>query len=93
MSQPTGAPPADTAQAARTPEQIEAEIARTRESLADEIDVLQDRLSPASLAGAARDLVLRPLRRPDGSFDPVRTAAAATVAVILLAYLVRRRGL
>lgn len=81
------------ARANRSPDQIEAEIEATRESLADDIDVLQVRLSPANLAQAAKEKVLGVFRRPDGSLDPVRTGVAVTVAVVLVAYLVRRRRL
>ena len=93
MSQSTGAPPAADTHPARTPQQIEAEIQRTRESLAGEIDILQERLSPASVARAAKDRALGLVRRPDGSLDPVRVAAAAGVALVLVTYLVRRRRL
>ena len=93
MSQLTGAPPTADATQPRTPEQIEAEIALTRESLAVEIDVLQERLSPANLAQAAKARAIGLLRRPDGSLDAVRVAAAASVALVLVTYLVRRRRL
>ena len=83
---------AERARPTRTPEEIEADIERTRESLADDIDVLQDRLSPANLMAAAKERVLGFFRHPDGSLDPVRTAAAVGVAVVLVAYVVRRRN-
>ena len=78
---------------ARTPEQIEAEIARTRESLADDIDVLQERLSPANILDRARRRVVGVFQRPDGSLDPVRTGIAVGVGVVLVLYVVRRRNL
>jgi hypothetical protein len=77
----------------RTPEEIEAEIERTRENLAGSIDTLQDRLSPASIAKAATDKVTGVFKRKDGSLDPVRTGAAAAVALVLVVYLIRRRRL
>jgi hypothetical protein len=78
---------------ARSPDQIEAEIARTRESLADDIDVLQERLSPANLMQRAKARVVGVFQRPDGSLDPVRTGIAVGVGVVLVVYLVRRRNL
>jgi hypothetical protein len=77
----------------RTPAQIEAEIARTRENLAGRVDQLQDRLSPGALAAVAKDKALGVFRRKDGSLDPVRTGVAVGVAVLLVTYLVRRRRL
>jgi hypothetical protein len=82
-----------TPRPARTPEQIEADIERTRESLADDIDVLQERLSPANVMQRAKDRVVGAFHRPDGSIDPVRTGIVVGVAVVLVVYLVRRRNL
>jgi Protein of unknown function (DUF3618) len=79
--------------AARTPEQIEAEIAVTRTELTGNIEVLQRRLSPASLLGAAKDKVVGVVRRDDGSLDPVRASVVAGVVVVLTLYLIRRRRL
>jgi type VI protein secretion system component VasF len=76
----------------RTPAQIEAEIEQTRQDLAGAIDTLQDRLSPAGVAQALKDKAMGALRRPDGSLDPVRTSAVVGVALILVLYLIRRRG-
>jgi hypothetical protein len=79
--------------AARTPEQIEAEIQVARSELTGNIDVLQRRLSPASLVEAVRDKAVGVVRRPDGSLDPVRASVAAGVVVVLALYLIRRRRL
>ena len=79
--------------AARTPEQIEAEIEATRSELTGNIDVLQRRLSPMSIAGAARDKVVGVVRRDDGSLDPVRASVVAGVVVVVALYLIRRRRL
>ncbi|MFI5101317.1 MAG: DUF3618 domain-containing protein [Actinomycetes bacterium] len=79
--------------AARTPDQIEAEIAATRTELTGNIETLQRRLSPASLAEAARDKVVGVIRRDDGSLDPVRASVVAGVVVVLTLYLIRRRRL
>ena len=77
----------------RTPGEIEAEIERTRDSLAGSIDTLQDRLSPASIAMAAKEKVVGVFKREDGSIDPIRAGAAAAVALVLVTYLIRRRRL
>ncbi len=79
--------------AARTPDQIEAEIASTRTELTGNIETLQRRLSPASLAEAARDKVLGVVRRDDGSLDPVRASVVAGVVVVVTLYFIRRRRL
>ncbi len=93
MSQPTGAATGTERPAARSPQQIEAEIEATRTSLAGNLDVLQERLSPASLAQAARDKVMGVVRRDDGSLDPVRASVAAGVVLVIALYLIRRRRL
>jgi Protein of unknown function (DUF3618) len=82
-----------TDETARSPEQIEAEIARTRENLADSIDVIEDKLRPANLIDAAKNRALGLLKRPDGSLDPKRAAVVAGVGLILVTYFVRRRKL
>jgi len=94
VTQPTGTatgPARPDRPAPRSPAQIEAEIEATRTALADHIETLQDRLSPASIAQAAKDRVLRVVKRDDGSLDPVRASVAAGVAVVLVLYLIRRR--
>ena len=82
-----------TDQTARTPEQIEAEIARARDDLADSIDVIEDRLRPANLVEAAKARAAGLLKRPDGTLDPMRVAVVAGVGLVLVTYLVRRRRL
>jgi Protein of unknown function (DUF3618) len=98
VSQVTGsatepARPVVTRPEPRSPDQIEAEIEATRSALADRLDALQHRVSPASMAQAARDRAMRVFRRDDGSLDPVRTSVAAGVAIVLVLYVVRRRRL
>ena len=93
MSQPTAAAAGASPPATRTPAQIETEIEATRVSLAGSIDLLQNRLSPASLAQAVRDKAVGVFKREDGSLDPVRTAAVAGVTVVLFLYMLRRRRL
>lgn len=80
-----------TDQSARSPEQIEAEIARARDSLADSIDVIEDRLRPANLLEAAKAKAVAFFQGPDGALDPKRLAIAAGVGLVVLTYLVRRR--
>ena len=82
-----------TDQSARSPEQIEAEIVRTRDSLADSIDVIENRLRPTNLLQAARERAVAVFQRPDGGLDPKRVAVAAGVGLVFVIYLVRRRGI
>jgi hypothetical protein len=82
-----------TEQTARKPEQIEAEIVVARDSLADSLDEIENRLRPANLVQAAKDRVVGLVRRPDGSIDPRRAAAVAGVGLLLVTYFVRRRKL
>lgn len=77
----------------RKPEQIEAEIVQARDSLADSIDVLEDRLRPANLVRAAKNRAIGLIKRPDGSLDPKRTAIVAGVGLVLVTYFIRRRRL
>ncbi len=93
MSQPTAPVSASSRAAARTPQQIEAEIEAARASLAGTIDVLQHRLSPGTIALAVKDKAVGMLKRDDGSVDPVRVAAFAGVTLVLVVYVVRRRRL
>ncbi len=82
-----------TEDTARKPEQIEAEIARARDDLADSIDVIEDKLRPANLVEAAKARAIGLLKRPDGSLDPKRAAVVAGVGLLLVTYFVRRRKL
>lgn len=82
-----------TEQTARKPEQIEAEIAQARDSLASTIDTLENRLRPANLIQAAKDKAIGVVRRPDGSIDPRRAAIVAGAGLILVTYFIRRRKL
>jgi Protein of unknown function (DUF3618) len=82
-----------TDQTARTPEQIEAEIVRARDDLADSIDVIENKLRPANLVEAAKARAVGLLKRPDGTLDPKRVAVVAGVGLVLVTYFVRRRRL
>lgn len=91
----------EAAAPARTPAQIEADIARERAQLAATVDHLSERFSPETLAAQvkeqvstrARGMLTRPWQRGDGTVDPVRVAATAAVGLLLVTYLVRRRRL
>ena len=97
MTQPTGtADPAaapDAGTPPRTTDQIESEIEATRTALVGRIETLQHRLSPGSVAGVARDRVLRVVKRDDGSYDPVRVSVVGCVALVLVVYVIRRARL
>jgi hypothetical protein len=82
-----------TSSPARTPAEIEAEIARTRDRLVTNVDQLQQRLSPGALAAVAKEKAVGVFKRPDGSLDPVRTGVTAGVVLILVVFVIRRRRL
>jgi Protein of unknown function (DUF3618) len=73
-------------------QQIEAQLAQTRQSMAETVDVLEYRLRPASLAQDAGDRFLGLFRNADGSVRMGRTAAVGAVALVVLLYLARRKG-
>jgi Protein of unknown function (DUF3618) len=77
---------------ANVTQQIEADIARTRQSLVETMDVLEYRLRPASLLDDVGQRVIGLFRNPDGSLRTVRVAAVGGVALLTVAYLIRRRG-
>ncbi|WP_250443760.1 DUF3618 domain-containing protein [Actinotalea sp. C106] len=89
----------------RTPQQIEAEIARTRQELRLTVDALSDRLDPRTQANLAVDEVKAAVAevkrkvsgesRPLGEPEPTTRAwvilgAGAAAAVGLLATIVRK---
>lgn len=78
---------------ARPPQEIEADIAATRENLADAIDAITERMQPANIASRAKERVVAFYRKGDGSVDPVKAGATAGVALIVALYLIRRRRL
>lgn len=86
-------PPVPQVSPARPPREIEADIAATRETLADAIDAITERMQPANIASRAKDRVIALYKRDDGSVDPVRTGATAGVVLIVALYLIRRRRL
>jgi Protein of unknown function (DUF3618) len=78
---------------ARKPEEIEADIARARDNLADSIDVIEDKLRPANLLAGAKARVMSVVQTDDGALDPKRVAVLAGVTLLLLTYFVRRARL
>jgi hypothetical protein len=78
---------------ARPPQEIEADIAATRETLADAIDAITERMQPANIASRAKERMVAFYKKDDGSVDPVKAGATATVVVIVALYLIRRRRL
>ena len=75
----------------RTPEQIEADIARQRDALAETVDALHQRLDVKSRAkGKAAELKGR-ATTDSGAPRPDLAAAAALGAVLLVALVVWRR--
>jgi hypothetical protein len=78
---------------ARPPQQIEADIAATRETLADAIDAITERMQPANIATRAKDRLVAFYQQDDGSVDPVKAGSTAAVVLIVALYLVRRRRL
>ncbi len=74
----------------KDPDAIIAQIERTRESLADTIDMLAERVSPTNSARRLRERLLEEAARPE-----VRLAAAAVglalVSVTILKIWGRRR--
>lgn len=86
-----------SADGGRSIEQIEAEIATTRERLADTIDQLAYRAQPKTIARtqvqSAQVALTEATRNPDGSLRTERltTWLAATAAVLLAIGLLRRR--
>ena len=74
--------------ALRDPDELVKEIERTRENLAQTIDTLTERISPASLGKRAMS------RARDQASRPEVQIAAAALTVVTLALLVwrRRRG-
>ena len=76
----------------RTPEEIEADIERQREQLADTVDALTAKLDVKAQAGAKIDDVKHRATTDSGNVRPevVAAGAAAIVAVGLLVWWRRR---
>jgi hypothetical protein len=69
------------------PDAIVAQIERTRESLAQTIDALAERVSPASAARRLRERALEEVARPE-----VRLALAAVGLTVVGLAILRFRG-
>lgn len=83
---------AKPARPTRTPEEIEADLARTRAHLADSIDELGAALTPAAMVQRVQRSAVAALQTPEGAWDTKRIAIVAGVGLVLVVYLVRRRG-
>ena len=78
--------------AVRDPDALVTEIERTRENLAQTIDQLADRVSPANVAHRALGQVREQLERPEARMAGGAVAALAVLGVLGVAvYLIRRR--
>lgn len=84
---------ADTerAVAERDPDALMKEIERTRESLAQTIDALTDRVSPGHVARRALDRVREQFASPEGRLAGGAVAAVAVLGVAVYVWR-RRRG-
>ncbi|WP_193613919.1 DUF3618 domain-containing protein [Nocardioides lijunqiniae] len=74
-----------------TPEQLEADIARQREALAETVDALHDRLDVKSRARGKVDELKARATTADGSPRPDVLAGAALAAVLVALVVWRRR--
>jgi hypothetical protein len=72
----------------RSPEQIQAEIDAAQKRLADQVDVLSERLAPQALAEEAIDGVKKVFIDPDGS--PKRKPIAIAVGTVASLLLLRK---
>ena len=76
----------------RTPAEIEADIERTRDDLAETIDALASRLDVKTRAKDRLRLVRDRATDDNGRPTPVTLAAAGGVVVVVLLVALRRRG-
>ena len=76
--------------AVRDPDALVTEIERTRENLAQTIDQLADRVSPANVAQRALDRAREQFQRPEARMAGGAVAALAVLGVLGV-YLIRRR--
>ena len=77
----------DTETTALAPRELVSEIERTRANLAQTIDQITDRVSPANVARRTTDRVKERLSQ----VDPLVGSAVALAAVSVTCYLVWRR--
>lgn len=78
--------------ASRTPDQITAEIADTRERLAGTIDSLVYRAKPKTIASRQFASIKAKFVRPDGSVDTdmVTKVASGVVGFVVLIVVIRK---
>jgi hypothetical protein len=88
----TGEPETPPAAPARSPEQIQADIDAAQQRLADTVDALSDRLSPASLADDAISSVKGVFVDQDGRIKPKPLAiiGGTVVGLVVLRALFHR---
>jgi hypothetical protein len=77
----------DTDTTALAPSELVSEIERTRANLAQTIDAITDRVSPANVAKRTTDRV----RERISQVDPLIGGAVALAAVSVTCYLIWRR--
>jgi Protein of unknown function (DUF3618) len=75
----------------RTPQQIEAELARTRESLAGTMDAIVDRVTPQNVARRLGDRVKAQFVDGAGRIRAERVAAVAGVVGLFAGLAIWRR--
>jgi hypothetical protein len=78
--------------ASRTPDEISAEIAETRNRLAGTIDQLVYRVQPKTIASRQLAALKASLRHEDGSFDTARVAkvVVGVVGVVAVIFAIRK---
>jgi hypothetical protein len=76
----------------RSPEEIQADINASQQRLADQVDVLSERLAPQALAEEALDRVKRVFVEEDGSpkQKPIAIAAGTVAGLLLLRKIFHR---
>lgn len=72
---------------ARDPENIQSEIEKTRDALADSLDALADRASPKTLIEGGKEQVAEKLADPKIKYSLI--AAGAVVGLLVLRALFR----
>jgi hypothetical protein len=83
--------PGDSAVRERSPEEIEAEIERTRQRLALTVDAIADRVNPANVARRGAESAKAQVVDERGQVRTGRAAGIAAVAAGLVGLLVWRR--
>ncbi len=84
--------PAADSQPARTPAQIEAEIALTRERLATTVDAIADRVKPANVARRGVESARSTVIDERGDLRAQRVAILAAAVAVAVGLLIWRRS-